>query len=157
MLLLSSSVTSFAPVQLQQRASLTTTFMFGGAGAGAPTEDNPEQIKQMENAARALGMSLEEYKLGIRARMKLNEDLCNMRITTGSASSVQVERDANNPPKHLVVTISESGKAAGKEVLGKDIVSALKEASEKAKQGRIDTQKSMMEYIGEKLKEGGQK
>lgn len=128
--------------------------MFGGAGAGAPTEDNPEQLKQMENAAKALGMSLEEYKLGIQARMKLNEDLDNTRVRGGKADAVQVERDCHNPPKHFVVTISESAKSAGKDVVGKDIISAMKEAAEGARNGRVEAQKKMMAFISDTLKDG---
>jgi hypothetical protein len=127
--------------------------MFSGAGQAAPGEDwSPEELKQMEEAARALGMSLDEYKLGIRARFRLQKELDEARVTAGNKDTVAVVRDACNPPKTLEIIITEAGKALGPEKVSTELVSALKAAGEEAKKARGAAQQGMMQYIQEAAK-----
>lgn len=120
----------------------TQKYMFSGSGTGA-TEDDPEAQEQMEKAAKAMGMSVEEYQLGVKARIKLNNDLDALRVTGGN-EGIKVERCGNNPPKFLEITITEDGKAKGKETVQKEIVAAMKTAGEEAKKGRAEAQKNMV-------------
>jgi len=126
--------------------------MFGGGGAGAPTEDDPEAMKQMEAAAAQMGMSLAEYQLGIKARMKLNEDLSSMRIKEGDEATVSVNRDANNPPQFMEIKITEAGKELGKDAVSEKLVASLKQAQDAARTGRGEAQKKMMVFIGDEMK-----
>lgn len=139
----------------QASAALTRPYMFGGAGAGVPNEDNPEEMKQMEDAAKSMGMSLDEYKLGIGARARLMSELDAARVSSGNKDIVAVERDGNNPPKLLEITITEAGKALGKDAVSAELVRTLQEASESSRKSRTDAQKNMMEYIGEEMKKIG--
>ena len=148
-----ASVQAFAPVVRPVSMATTQRNMFSGSGTGA-TDDDPEAQEQMEKAAKAMGMSVEEYKLGVKARMKLNNDLDTMRLTGGS-EGVTVERCGNNPPKFLEITVTEDGKAKGKETVQQEIVAAMKKAGEDAKKGRAEAQKNMMAFIGEELKKAG--
>lgn len=144
----------------QQQLSLTSASttsatrlnMFGGAGAGAPKEDNPEEEEQMKQAAAAMGMGLDEYKVAMNARVQLAKEMDSTMVTAGKADTVQIERDVNNPPKTFKITITEAGKALGKEALSKELVKTIKAASESSKTGRAAAQKKMMAYIGEQLK-----
>jgi DNA-binding protein YbaB len=131
--------------------------MFGGAGAGMPSEDRPEEMKQMEQAAKQMGMSLEEYKLGISARGRLVESLNAARVYGGNKDTVSVERDGNNPPAHLQITITDAAKALGKEKLSSELVKALKSASDASRQTRSEEQKRMMSFIGDEMKKIGSK
>jgi DNA-binding protein YbaB len=127
--------------------------MFSGAGAAAPKEDDSDSTAAMEKMAKAMGMSLAEYQLGINARMRMEEEINNLRVTGGDASKgVTVERCGNSPPKHLVINITDDGKAMGKAALETELVSALKSASEQSKKGREMAQQKMMQYIGEQMK-----
>ena len=117
-----------------------------------PSEDDTEELKKMEEAAKAMGMTLDEYKLGVRARMKLSEELDKARIKAGSADKVGVERCANNPPKLLEITITEDGKKLGKEEVSKQLVTALKTASDDSRKIRMDAQESMMQFIQDEMK-----
>jgi len=149
-----SPVTTFNPTTV----SVTTTQrqMFGGTGKGLPVEDDEEKIKQDSAIANAMGMSLEEYQLGMRARMKMEEDISKIRASGGDASKgVTVERDGNSPPKHLVVTVTDDGKALGKVELEKELVKALADATTKSKKGREEAQKGMMQFIAEQMKTMG--
>mmetsp|Transcript_25473 Transcript_25473/g.24407 ORF Transcript_25473/g.24407 Transcript_25473/m.24407 type:complete len:166 (-) Transcript_25473:349-846(-) len=131
-------------------------FMFGGAGAGAPTEDDPEQMAAMQKMAGAMGMSVEEYQLGMRARTNMEESINTLRVVGGNeAKGVTVERDGNSPPKHLKVTVTDDGKALGKVALEKEIISALKQANELSKKGREDAQAGMMQFISSEMKRMG--
>jgi hypothetical protein len=136
----------------QASAALTRPYMFGGAGAGVPNEDNPEEMKQMEEQAKGMGMTLAEYKLGIGARTRLMSELDASRVTVGNKDTVAINRDGNNPPKLLEITITEAGKAMGKDAVSEELVKILQEASEASRQTRTDAQKNMMEYIGEEMK-----
>lgn len=123
--------------------------MFGGSGAGVEEED-PEKLKMLEQGAKSMGMSVEEYQLGIRARERMAEEMDSFR--TSSGTEVVVERDGNAPPKHITVTISDEAKAKGKKAVQDQIVAALKETNEASKKGREEAQKNMMMYIGEEIK-----
>merc|ERR1712176_596274 len=152
-LVLSVAVKGFAP---HPSATITTQRnMFGGTGDGMPNEDDPEELKKVEMAAKQMGMSVDEYKLGIRARKRLVEELTNAKIVMGNPETVSVTRDANNPPQNLEVTITEAGKALGKEAVSKELVAALKEGSEKSRGERAAAQKRMMEFISEEMKTQG--
>lgn len=143
----SSSAVSSARSLSKPLASSTQLSMFGGAGAGAPTEDNPEEEDKMKQAASALGMPLEEYKMALKAQAKLASDMDSTMVQGGSADSVLVDRDINNPAKTLKVTISEAAKAKGKESLSKELVAALGKAKEDASKGRQQARTDMMKLI----------
>jgi hypothetical protein len=135
--------------------SVTQLNMFSGAGAGLPSEDNPEEIAKMEQAAKAMGMSVSEYKLGISARVRLTQELDSTRVTAGKTNIVTIERDGNNPPKFLQITVTENGKSLGTSALSDELVKGLKAASELSRQKRADAQKGMMAYIGDEMKKLG--
>jgi hypothetical protein len=152
--LLLSNISAFqvVPANSQQSMSLTKHHMFGGAGAGAATEDNPEEAKKMEEAAKAMGMSVEEYTIAMNARTKLATTLDTTMVTAGKPD-IMIVRDVNNPPKKMEITITEAGKAQGQEAVSKQLVSALKQASEDSRTGRTEAQKSMMDFITKQLKD----
>ena len=154
--LLISSAAAFAPVARPVAATTSATqlHMFGGAGAGSAMEDDPEAQKQIEAAAKSMNMSVDEYKLGMRARVKLNEELSNARVTVGG-DKVSVNRDANNPPQFLEITISDAIKAQGQDALSKELCAALKKASDASRSKRLEAQKSMMLFIQEEAKKLG--
>ena len=131
----------------------TRQSMFTGAGDGAA--ESPEEAKKLEEAAKAMGMSVDEYKLGMNARVRLTETMSSARITGGDPGKVSVERDAHNPPQFLEVTITEDGKGLGKDEVSKQLVAALKSTSEEAKTKRAEAQKDMMTYISEQMKKVG--
>ena len=149
LLLAESSAFHVAPARQQ---SLTQVGMFSGAGAGRPTEDNPEEAAQIEKAAKAMGMSVDEYMIAVNARQKLAQTMDETMVTAGNADTVQIERDVNNPPKTLKITITEDGKALGQDALSKELCSNLKKASDDARKGRAEAQKNMMNFISEQLK-----
>lgn len=152
------SALAFAPVSQSAlaRPTFTQRNMFSGAGDAAPKEDNPEEAKKMEEMAAAMGMSVQEYQLGIGARVRMEQQLTDMRVTGGDATKgVTVERDANSPAQHLVVTVTDDGKALGKEALEKELVAALKASGEEASKGRSKAQQEMMSFIGEEMKKMG--
>ena len=66
-LLVSSSAAFTAAPMVRPVA--TQLGMFGGAGAGAAMEDDPEAQAQIEAAAKSMNMSVDEYKLGMKARV----------------------------------------------------------------------------------------
>jgi len=152
-----ASGSAFVPalVQTPKHKTLTPQFMFGGAGEGVPSEDDPEALKQMEQAAKAMGMSVDEYKLGMKARTRLAKQLDDARVSGGDTDKVAIERDANNPPKHLEITITDAGKALGQEKVSSELVAALKSASEEARKIRMDAQKGMMQFIADEMKSMG--
>jgi hypothetical protein len=127
--------------------------MFSGAGKNAPKEDNPEEIAKMEQAAKSMGMSLDEYTVAMNARLELTKALDSTMVTGGKPGLVTLERDVNNPPKAFTFTITEEGKALGPEKLSKELIAAMKSASESSKAGRTEAQKRMMNFITEQLKE----
>jgi hypothetical protein len=121
--------------------------MFGGAGAGSPAEDDPEAEEQMNKAAAAMGMSAQEYKLAMQARQQLENSMNSKIVTGGSADTVLVERDVNNPPKKFEIKITEAGKALGREKLSSELVTALRSASEASKKGRVEAQQEMLKWV----------
>uniref|UniRef100_A0A7S0AXB4 Peptidylprolyl isomerase n=1 Tax=Minutocellus polymorphus TaxID=265543 RepID=A0A7S0AXB4_9STRA len=150
---------AFAPASSasSRQAVGTQRNMFSGAGEAAPKEDgDPEEAKQMEDMAAAMGMSVQEYQLGVGARVRMEGQLDEMRITGGDAAKgVTVEKDGNTPAKHLVITVTEEGKALGKAELEKELVAALKSSGEEAAKSRGKAQQDMMAYIGEEMKKFG--
>lgn len=128
--------------------------MFSGGALDVEEEEDPEKRAQIEQAAKAMGMSVEEYQLGMNARIRMEDAINDLRVV-GGEEGVTVERDGNMPPRHLVVTVTEAGKAMGKERLEAAIVDALKSANEKSKAGRDEAQKDMMNYISESMKKMG--
>ena len=132
--------------------------MFSGGALDLPEEEDDEKRTQIEQMAKAMGMSVEEYQLGITARERMEKAISDLRVVGGEESNgVTVERDGNMPPRHLVVNVTDEGKKKGKEVLEKLIVEALKSAGEKSKVGRDEAQKDMMKYIQESYKKLGMK
>ena len=130
--------------------------MFSGGALDIEEEEDDEKRTQIEQYAKAMGMSVEEYQLGMNARVKMETAINDLRVIGGDeANGVTVERDGNMPPRHLVVTITEEGKAKGKEVLEGLIVDALKSAADKSKVGRDQAQKDMMAYISDSMKKMG--
>ena len=128
--------------------------MFSGSSLDVEEEEDDEKRTQIEQMAKAMGMSVEEYQLGMNARSRMEKSINDLRVV-GGQGGVTVERDGNMPPKHLVVTVTDEGKAMGKAKLEKALVDALKSASEKSKVGRDDAQKDMMKYISESMKKMG--
>lgn len=123
--------------------------MFGGAGAGSPTEDDldPEAEAGLQQAAAQMGMSVEEYRLAMRAREQLVKSMDSKIVTGGDADTVLVERDVNNPPRKLDVTITEAGKALGSEALSKKLVEAMSKGSDAAAKGRQEAQQDMLKWV----------
>lgn len=130
--------------------------MFSGGALDIEEEEDDEKRTQIEQYAKAMGMSVEEYQLGMNARVKMETAINDLRVVGGEeANGVTVERDGNMPPRHLVVMVTEEGKAKGKEVLEGLIVDALKSAADKSKVGRDQAQKDMMAYISDSMKKMG--
>jgi hypothetical protein len=147
--LLLSSANAFAPAFTRHVAITSERSMFGGSGGAGPLD--PEQRTLMEQSAAAMGMTVDEYALGMRARQKFEADIAALKVSGGSAD-VTVEADVNSPPQHLVVTISEAGKAKGADALSADLVAAFKEVNESSKKGRAKCQQDMMMFISENMK-----
>jgi hypothetical protein len=141
-----------APINSRQ-ARLTQHYMFGGAGAGAAPEDNEEEAAKIEQAAKSMGMSVSEYQLAMNARVQLAQTLDSTLVSAGSKDTIFVEKDLNTPSKTLQITITEAGKALGKDAVSKELIKALKATSEEAKIGRGESQKKMMTYIQDQLKQ----
>lgn len=149
LLLSQSSAFHVAPAR---QCSWTQIGMFSGAGEGKPTQDNPEEQAQIEAAAKAMGMNADEYMIAMNARKKLQENLDAGMVSSGNADTVLVDRDLNNPPKTLEIKITAAGKELGQDAISKELVSNLKKASDEARKGRADAQKTMMEFISQQLK-----
>lgn len=147
-----SQSAAFQVAPMRQQSLSTQLGMFSGAGAGRPKEDNPEEAKQIEAAAKAMGMSVDEYMIAMNARRQLAETMDKTMVSAGKADSVAVKRDVNNPPKTLEITITEAGKGLGPEGLSKELCANLKKASEEARKGRAEAQKNMMQFITSQLK-----
>ena len=137
------------------RAAVRPLSMFTGAGEGVPSEDDPEALASMEASAKAMGMTLDEYKLGINARQRLTSSLDSARLVSGDVDTVSIERDGHNPPKYLEVTITEAGKALGKDEVSKKLIAAIKASSDESKVTRAEAQKDMMMFISEEMKKVG--
>lgn len=131
--------------------------MFSGGALDVEEEEDDEKRTQIEQMAKAMGMTVEEYQLGMNARLRMEDAINNLRVVGGDATTtgVTVERDGNMPPRHLVVTVTDAGKALGKAKLEKNIIEALKSASDKSAVGRNEAQKDMMKYISDSMKKMG--
>lgn len=131
--------------------------MFSGGALDIEEEEDDEKRAQVEQMAKAMGMTVEEYQLGMNARLRMEDAINNLRVVGGDAITmgVTVERDGNMPPRHLVVTVTDAGKALGKAKLEKNIVEALKSAGDKSAVGRNEAQKDMMKYISDSMKKMG--
>eukprot|EP00591_Stephanopyxis_turris_P006240 CAMPEP_0195525742 /NCGR_PEP_ID=MMETSP0794_2-20130614/26336_1 /TAXON_ID=515487 /ORGANISM="Stephanopyxis turris, Strain CCMP 815" /LENGTH=131 /DNA_ID=CAMNT_0040656263 /DNA_START=212 /DNA_END=607 /DNA_ORIENTATION=- len=126
--------------------------MFGGSGA-LEEEEDPEQEKQIAAAAKSMGFSVKEYKLVIKMQQNLQEATNALRVTGGSADKgVTVELDGNSPAKHVEVVITDEAKAMGKAALEKQIVSAIKDASEQAQKGQAAAIQKMNQDIATEMK-----
>jgi hypothetical protein len=151
--------TAFTPSTQYGHAIVSSTcsslYMFGGAGAGVPSEDDPAAMQRMEQEAKALGMAPDEYKIGMSARMRLTAELDSARCKGGDATKIMVERDGNNPPKYLEIIITEEGKKIGPDGVSKELVSALKKASDESRNVRTAAQKNMMAWIADEMKRMG--
>lgn len=147
--LLASSASAFVPAMSRPAASQQQLDMFSGAGEGTPMEDDPEQEAKLAAAAKAMNMSVDEYKLGIQARVKFENALTEARITTGDEATVSVTRDAHNPPRSLDISITEDGKALGQEAVSKALCDALKTAAVDSAKARQQAQKDMMAWIAD--------
>lgn len=151
LLALTTSSSAFTIPQ-PQHAALTQRNMFSGAGEGIPNEDDPEELAKMEQAAKQLGMPLDEYKLGMAARNRMTKEIDDARVTGGDVNTVAVTRDGNNPPQFLEVVITAEGKALGKDVVETKLKEAMKESEEASSKARLEAQKSMMAFVGEEMK-----
>jgi len=163
-LVTSNSATAFAPISPNYMSTATATTattasttlsMFSGSSLDVEEEEDDEKRSQIEQMAKAMGMSVEEYQLGMNARGRMENAINDLRVESGNAATVLVERDGNMPPKFLKVTVTTAGKALGKAALEKEIVGALKGASEQSTKGRDDAQADMMKYISESYKKIG--
>jgi hypothetical protein len=150
-LTLAPSVTGFTPAIVNGRNALTQRSMFGGGGEGAIKEDDPEKRKAIEQAAKAMGVTVEEYQVGMNARLKFEKELTDMKVTGGN-NDIGVECDGRVSPDNLVIKISEAGKAKGKEAVSTELASAFKKVSETARTGRAEAQKTMMKFIQDQMK-----
>jgi len=124
-----------------------------------PSESSPGNAEQqIEKMANLMGMSTDQYQLGIKARQKMETEIRNFRATGGDLNKgVVVERDGLSPPIHLTITITEKGKSLGKDNLQKELIRAFKESSDGSKRGRDNAQVKMMDFIAEQIKIIGHK
>ncbi|KAL7578471.1 hypothetical protein ACA910_011540 [Epithemia clementina (nom. ined.)] len=157
------------PTLSTPRSSTTTTtttfsttfplFMFSGAGAGSALDDegemDPQALEQMKAQAAAMNMPLAEYQVGMKARDKLIQTLNNSRIAQGDASKIALERDANNPPKYLEITVTQAGQAMGADVVSTELCQLLKAGSDAARMQRTQAQRDMMVFVSEEMKRLG--
>jgi hypothetical protein len=138
--------------QQQQQQQQQPLQMFSGGGDGAMKEDaSPEQLKALQDAAKAMGMTVEEYQLGINARMKFETAIGELRYSAGD-DDIGLEVDGRAPPTHLVVKISEAGKAKGQDAISAGLAAAFKKTSADARGGRQAAQNEMMKFIQEAMK-----
>ena len=132
--------------------------MFGGTGSTPlDDEEDEEKEKQIEQAAKAMGFSVNEYKLVLRMQNNLANSVNSLRVSGGNLENkgVSITMDGNSPPKFLNVEINDDGKALGKTALQKEVLAALKEASEKAKKEQQAAIQKMNQEIAEEMKRSG--
>lgn len=155
-LLLAPVASAFAPAFVSRPVTVaapTELSMFGGGGDGALLEDDdPEKMKAMEDAAKSMGMSVGEYQLGIKARMKFEKEISDMRFSAGN-DDIGLEVDGKSPAGFLEIKISEAGKAKGKDAISTELTAAFKTTSNNGRDGRAEAQKGMMKYIQEQMKQ----
>ena len=133
--------------------------MFGGAGSTPldDDEEDEEKEKQIEQAAKAMGFSVNEYKLVLRMQNNLANSVNTLRVSGGNLDNkgVCITMDGNSPPKFLDVEINDDGKALGKTALQKEVLACLKEAGEKAKKEQQAAIQKMNTEIAEEMKRNG--
>jgi len=140
-----------APSFVANIPSTTQRNMFGGTGA--TPEADPEKEAQIEAAAKSMGFTVKEYKLVLKMQENLANAVNSLRVTGGSVvKGVTVELDGNSPAIHIKISITDAGKALGKAMLEKELVSALKEATDAAKKGQQTAIQKMNQDIAEELK-----
>lgn len=127
--------------------SSTQRYMFGGAGGASPTEDDPAAEASIVQGAAAMNMSVDEYKLAMRAREQLVKTMDSKIVNAGDKGTIYVERDVNNPPKQFDITITEAGKALGREAVSKELVKTLETAKIAAGKGRQEAQQDMLKWV----------
>lgn len=159
--LLASSVTAFSanhafmPSQKQVAGAVslssTRLNMFGGSGDEEVSEEEEAKIEQ---AAKAMGFSVGEYKLVLRMQKQLSDAVNDMRCTAGSGD-VKVTMDGNSPPSFLEIEVSESAKASGVKAVETGLVAAFKEASAEAKKGQQAAVQKMNGDIAAEMKRMG--
>mmetsp|Transcript_15990 Transcript_15990/g.35985 ORF Transcript_15990/g.35985 Transcript_15990/m.35985 type:complete len:162 (-) Transcript_15990:257-742(-) len=152
LLAIPSGSVAFAPQPFSRpvtKCSNVKRQMFSGSGGGA------DSLDEAEDAAKAMGMNLQEYQLAMRMRNELGETLTNFRaVGSNTGSSVKVTYDGNVKP--LSVEVTDDAIASGKDQLEKDLVKAWGEAIEgaqKAAQGAM--QKMQMDIATEMKSMGG--
>lgn len=132
--------------------------MFGGAGSAPALDDEESEAreKEIEAAAKAMGFSTNEYKLVLRMQQSLASAVNDLRVSGGSEEKgITVAMDGNSPPGFVEVIISEDAKGTGKASLEKELVAALKEATDKAKVGQQEAVQKMNAEIAEEMKSSG--
>jgi len=123
------------------------------SGAGVDPEEDPEKQAQIEQAAKAMGFTIKEYKLVLKMQDGLAKAVNALRVTGGSESKgVQVELDGNSPANHIEFKITEDAKKLGKAAFEKELVAAFKEATDAAKKGQQVAIQKMNAEIAEELK-----
>lgn len=133
-------------------AAVTVLNMFSGGGEGAVKEDtDPDQVKAIEEAAKAMGMTVAEYQLGMNARMRFETAIGEMRYSAGN-DDIGLQVDGRSPPNHLVITISEAGKQKGKDAVSAELAAAFKKTAADARTGRQAAQSDMMKFIQGQMK-----
>jgi hypothetical protein len=74
--------------------------MFSDGALNVEEEEDDERQTQIKQMAKAMGMLVEEYKLGMNARFQMEEAINNLRVIGGNVKfmGVTIERDRNMPP-----------------------------------------------------------
>lgn len=145
---------AFAPSMMNTRtaaAAITQRNMFSGGGESAAKEDDPEAAKAIQEAAKAMGMSVEEYQLGINSRLRFEKSIGELRFKAGD-DDIGVEVDGKSPPEFLEIIISSDGKAKGAEAISNELKAAFAKTSTMGREGRMAAQQDMMKYIQEQMK-----
>merc|ERR1711862_883303 len=142
-----------------QKTQTTKHYMFGGAGSTPldDDEEDEEKEKQIEQAAKAMGFSVNEYKLVLRMQNNLANTVNALRVSGGDLDKkgVSITMDGYSPPKFVNVEINDMGKEKGKSAFTKEVLAALKEASEKAKKEQQAAIQKMNSDIAEEMKRTG--
>ena len=74
---------------------------------------------------------------------------CNM--FGGAGAGLPSEDDGNNPPQFFKITITDTGKALGKDGVSKELVKVLKESQTASNTMRANAQNEMMQWIGTEM------
>lgn len=127
--------------------------MFGGAADDDDEEVSEEQEAQIEQAAKAMGFSVSEYKLVLRMQKQLADAVNGMRCSAGN--DVKVTIDGNSPPLYLDIDVSETTKGKGAVAVETAFVAAYKEAANEAKKGQQAAVQNMNQDIAGEMKKMG--